>query len=227
MVTEVLAGWLRAVDEIQRRSNWRGEIWDRSPEERSSIVASVCEALEAAYGLPRFGNPVEPLDDLIYTVLTNKASPGVARRLFEQVKERFATWDEVLESPDTLPQLIQPGGLAVKKSAQIVATLRKVRSDFGACNLDPLKNRPEPEVEGYLVSLPGVSLKVAKCVMMYTLGAAVLPVDAHVHRVARRLGWTQRKRADQCHEEFEALVPRERRHAFHVDCIAHGLPNAA
>ena len=139
------------------------------------------------------------------------------------VKERFGRWDDALDSTaETLPELIKPGGLAVKKSAQIIATLRKIRDDFGACDLGPLNGATEPDAEAYLVSLPGVSLKVAKCVMMYTLGAKVLPVDAHVHRVAERLGWTQRKRADQCHEELEALVPRERRHAFHVDCIAHG-----
>ena len=132
-------------------------------------MARVCELLEAAYGLPRFGNPADPLDDLVYIILSNKASPAIARSLFDRVKQRFSTWDEVLESPDSLPQLIQPGGLAVKKSAQIVAALGKIRSDFGACNLDRLKGRQEPEAETYLVSLSGVSQKVAKCVMMYTL----------------------------------------------------------
>lgn len=34
----------------------------------------------------------------------------------------------------------------------------------------------------------GVSLKVAKCVMMYALGAEVLPVDCQFHRVTKRLG---------------------------------------
>ncbi len=41
--------------------------------------------------------------DLIYIVLTNKASPDLARRLFDKLKERLATWDEVLDSPDLLP----------------------------------------------------------------------------------------------------------------------------
>ena len=72
------------------------------------------------------------------------------------------------------------------------------------------------------MGLDGVSEKVAKCVMMYTLGFDVLPVDVHVHRVATRLEWTNRKRADQCHEELEALVKPRYRFAFHVDCICHG-----
>ncbi len=73
-----------------------------------------------------------------------------------------------------------------------------------------------------LVSLPGVSEKVAKCIMMYTLNHRVLPVDVHVHRVVSRLGWTKRKRADQCHQELESLVPPRWRYAFHVGCVLHG-----
>ena len=111
------------------------------------------------------------------------------------MKHRFGSWDELLKAPiKTLPRLIKPAGLAAKKSAQIAGTLRKIHADFGTCDLGALKGVPESEAEAYLVSLPGVSLKVAKCVMMYTLGAKVLPVDAHVHRVSGRLGWTRRKR---------------------------------
>ena len=134
----------------------------------------------------------------------------VAWRLFGGLKRRFGKWEELLESPaSTLIELIKSGGLGVKKSLQIRSLLQKIKADFVCCDLGSLKGKPEHEIQDYLVALPGVSLKVAKCVMLYTLGAEVLPVDAHVHRVARRLGWTERN-ADQCHEELEALVPREK-----------------
>jgi endonuclease-3 len=47
-------------------------------------------------------------------------------------------------------------------------------------------------------------------------------VDVHAFRVASRLGWTSRCRADQCHDDLEALVPPEFRYAFHVGCICLG-----
>ena len=90
------------------------------------------------------------------------------------------------------------------------------------CDLSYLASLETQAAQEYPVSIPGVSKKVAKCVLMYTMHGTVLPVDSHVHRVARRLGWTARKRADQCHEELESLVPPHRRYAFHVDCIEHG-----
>ena len=121
-----------------------------------------------------------------------------------------------------LRSLLRPAGLSVIKSRHIRAAFRSIKESFGVCDLSPLKGLAPEAAQDYLVGLPGVSEKVAKCVMMYTLGAAVLPVDTHVHRISGRLGWTARKRADQCHAELEALVPPILRRDFHVACVAHG-----
>ena len=183
----------------------------------------VCEALQRRYGLPRLGNPDEPMDDLVYVITSNKTSPETAQSVYSQIKSKFQTWDKVLDAPpQALYSIVKPAGLATVKSKQIRDTLWTVREDLGSYNLGQLKNKPPEEVGDYLVSLPGVSEKVAKCVMMYTMSAEVLPVDSHVHRIATRLGWTARKRADQSHAELEALVPPKRRYAFHVDCVMHG-----
>ena len=200
-----------------------GTIWGKPTRVRAQIVRRVCEPLQKEYGRPRLGNPEGPLDDLVYIIVSNKTSPKTAQRTYALVKRSFATWGEVLDSPATaLESLLHPAGLAIVKSQQIRAALQMIEDDFGSCDLDRLRRRPESEAQGYLVSLAGVSEKVAKCVMMFTMGGRVLPVDSHVHRVSRRLGWTARKRADQCHAELEALVPPHRRYAFHVDCILHG-----
>jgi len=200
-----------------------GVVWSKPPRVRAQIVRRVCEALERTNGRPRFGNPVDPLDDLIYIIVSNKTSPSIAQQTYARMKREFAVWDDALASPPSaLQSLLETAGLATVKSQQIRAALEKISSDFGSCDLTQLKARSEREVQDYLVSLPGASDKVAKCVMMYTMDADVLPVDSHVHRIAKRLGWTSRKRADQCHDELEALVPPHRRYALHVDCILHG-----
>jgi endonuclease III len=163
------------------------------------------------------------VDDLVYIILSNKTAPAMARRVYAELKGRFSSWDEVLNAkPSILVGLLRPAGLANVKSRQIRGALEKLSRDFGRCTMKPLRSLSEPEVASYLTSLPGVSEKVAKCVMMYTMGFLVLPVDVHVHRISVRLGWTQWKRADQSHEDLEALVPAKRRYAFHVDCIEHG-----
>jgi len=205
------------------RHRFRAPISANSARSKSQIVRRVCEALELEYGRPRHGNPKDPLDDLISIMLSNKTGPAMAGTVYRELKTRFDTWDDVLSRPaSTLERMLRPAGLSRIRSSQIRSTLKRIRSDFTSCNLDGLRKLSPSEAQSYLTSLAGVSDKVAKCVLMYTCGAEVLPVDSHVHRVATRLGWTVRKRADQCHEELEALVPPYRRYAFHVDCVAHG-----
>ena len=200
-----------------------GSIWRKPVRVRLHHVEAVCEAFRQIYGTSRLGNPKQPLDDLVSIVISNKTSPVMARVVYGRLKNRFKKWDDVLASPfQALRSILKPGGLSKVKSQQLRATFREIKKDFGACNLRGLKGKLEKEIHEYLTSLPGVSDKVAKCVAMYTMGAKVLPVDAHVHRVATRLGWTTRKRADQCHEELESLVPPNLRYVFHVGCVIHG-----
>lgn len=200
-----------------------GSIWNSPHRVRGQVVRRVCEALLATYGQPRLGNPKDPIDDLIFIIISNKTSSDMAMRTYTTLKQEFVAWDTILDSPlSTLRSILQPAGLATVKSQQMRSALNKIKSDFGKCDLRELKRNSEKEIQEYLVSLPGVSEKVAKCVMMYALGLSVLPVDSHVHRISKRLGWTSRKRADQCHSELEALILPKWRYSFHVGCILHG-----
>ena len=200
-----------------------GRIWDLSSRVLRARVDAVCLALLEAYGEVRLGNPRESLDDLVYVMLSNRTGPETARAVFREVKAAFPLWDSLPESSmSDLLRILRPAGLSEVRARHLIGSLRQLRADFGATTLDPVVGMEQREAEAYLRSLPGVSEKVAKCVMMYTMGHQVLPVDVHVHRIASRLGWTARKRADQSHAELESLVPEPRRFAFHVDCVMHG-----
>ena len=78
-------------------------------------------------------------------------------------------------------------------------------------------------VRDYLLSLPGVGPKTAACVLAFSLGRPALPVDTHVHRVARRLGFVdQHTGAAAAHAVMEALVPPRLRVRMHVGMIRLG-----
>ena len=213
--------WHRSQPKMELRRT--GSIWNQSAKRRSQTVRRVCDAIETEYSRPRFGNPKNPIDDLVFIVISNKTGPAMAKRTFRNLKRRFASWEELVNARlSEIRRLLKPAGLSDVKSRQLRAALGKICRDFGTCSLQRLKRLSAEEAEAYLTSLEGVSEKVAKCVMIYALNFDVLPVDAHVHRVATRLGWTSRKRADQCHQELEALVEPQYRIGFHVGCIAHG-----
>lgn len=199
----------------------KGTIGPRVP--RSADVKTVCNRLEGEYSSPRHGNPANPLDDLFYILLSNRTGAVVARRVFRALKRRVGSWDTLGDlSQIELRRIISPAGLVGKRRSQMRAVIRRLQKDFGRATLRPLSKWTDAAAEAYLVSLPGVSQKVAKCVMLYGLNRDVLPVDVHVHRVTSRLGWHSHRRADQSHESLEKLVPEALRYSFHVNCIAHG-----
>jgi endonuclease-3 len=81
----------------------------------------------------------------------------------------------------------------------------------------------DAEARGYLTSLPGIGPKTAAVVLSFALGRDAIPVDTHVHRVARRLGLVpataSAERADRL---LHDLVPDGLRTSLHVGLIRLG-----
>jgi endonuclease-3 len=60
-------------------------------------------------------------------------------------------------------------------------------------------------------------------VLVFSLGRAAFPIDTHVHRVTKRLGWIPPNApADKAHALLKVAVPAELRYELHVQLIAHG-----
>ena len=195
----------------------------RSTRSKAQIVRRVCEALDAEYGRPRLGNPRRPLDDLFYVMISNRTAPAMVDRTFRALRRRFPRWDMLSRARvGSVARVLRSAGLSAKKAEQMCAIVHRLTKDFGRCTLAPLTGSSDEDAESYLTSLPGVSTKVALCVMMFTMGRFVLPVDSHVHRVSRRLGWLHTESRHRSHNALADLVPPHRRHAFHVGCILHG-----
>lgn len=164
------------------------------------------------------------LDELVMTVLSQHTSDLNRDRAFTRLKERFPTWEQVLEAPvEEVADAIRPGGIAEVKSRRIQEILREVENREGSLDLDQLNKRSDEEVETYLCSLPGVGPKTAACVLVFSMGRPAFPIDTHVHRVVKRLGWVPgNASAERVHRELTPKVPPEIRYDLHVAFIEHG-----
>jgi endonuclease-3 len=184
----------------------------------------VTALLGDVYRSPRHDNKDDPLDELIFILLSQMTTQKSCSRVFGRLKEVCPTWNRALEMPlPRLRALIKDGGLSRGKAARIKEILTRVHRDFGAVSLNPLRSMDDAAAEAYLTSLPGVGIKTAKCVLMYSLGRAVLPVDTHVWRVAGRLGLVEPTTPyPRVHAALEAIVPPDCRYDFHVNVLAHG-----
>ena len=96
-----------------------------------------------------------------------------------------------------------------------------------ALAVKPLRKMSDKDAETFLLSLPGVGKKVARCVLMYSLGRQVFPVDTHCWRIARRLGWVRPTQKDKhCAprdmDRLQSKIPPEFRYSLHVNMISLG-----
>lgn len=184
----------------------------------------VARVLQERYGSPRLNNKDDPLDELVFIVLSQMTTGPSYERVFDRLKQALGTWDRLLYTgPSELKSLIADAGLSNQKAPRLVAIARRLHDDFGAVTLAPLASQSDEAAERYLTSLPGVGVKTAKCVMMYALSREVLPVDTHVERVSRRVGLLPPGTSRQhVHSLLEGVVPPALRYSFHVNAVAHG-----
>jgi endonuclease III len=196
----------------------------KDSKERAERFATVFGPLDAAYPLTDLGNKKNPLDELIYILLSRRSREKQYQRSYRELRRRYRRWAEVLKEPRAqLVRALKPLGLASQRANAIRRILTTIQADFGRTTLYPLKGMTYSEAYHYLRSLPGVNDKSAKCVMLYSLGIAALPVDTHTLRVAKRLGLVQpRSSLFTAPRQLESVVPRESRGRFHVLTVLHG-----
>ena len=73
------------------------------------------------------------------------------------------------------------------------------------------------------MQLPGVGMKTASVVLLFSLGMPALPVDTHVFRLSKRLGLIDPKTTvTKAHHILESLVPAANVYQFHILLIEHG-----
>ncbi|MFN2525001.1 MAG: endonuclease III [Actinomycetota bacterium] len=164
------------------------------------------------------------IDELILTVLSQNTSDVNRDRAYAGLRERFPTWEQVRRAQSShIAAAIRPGGIAEVKSRRIKAILQSIYDSEGSLDLRRVRSLSDAEAVDYLCALPGVGPKTAACVLVFSMGRPAFPVDTHVHRVVRRLGWVPEKAsAEMTHQLLGPRVPPEIRYELHIHLIEHG-----
>ena len=187
-------------------------------------MRAVERALARIYGSPELHCDDDPLGGLIATILSQHTSDLNSSRAYAGLLQRFPAWEQVLQAPShTVADAIRSGGLADMKAARIKLVLDTILQRFGSLSLNALRDEPLEQARAALMSLPGVGPKTASCVLLFNLGKPAFPVDTHVHRVSRRIGFAGPKAGPETVQDLvEAGIEPARTYPFHVNLIAHG-----
>lgn len=166
----------------------------------------------------------DPLDVLIATLLSQASGDQVTQGIFRELKGRYPGWAGLARAPlFEVEEILRRGGLAKQKSQRLKEILSQLESEQGALSLTPLLEGTDEQAMAKLLQLAGVGPKTAACVLLFALGRPVFPVDTHVLRVSRRLGWVGAKEtAPRAQDLLSRIIPEDLHLSLHTDLIRFG-----
>jgi len=190
------------------------------------LIGAVAKRLKRRYHDRRHFNRREPLAELVFIILSLQTAECRYLQTYKSLRTRFRTWSAVRRaSTDEVAETIRDGGLAAQKAANIISMLAEIKRRTGRTSLEFLRRCGTQETEAFLCSLPGVGIKTARCVELYTLGRAVFPVDVHCWRIVRRMGLirgTAEKPTRIEADLIQEMIPPRVRYSLHVNMISLG-----
>ena len=198
---------------------------DKSDQKAGQVTPrDVMSLLGAEYGPMEWQPRYDPASELVYTILSQHTSDINSERAFRTLMATFGSLEAVAAADvGDIENAIRSGGLAKTKAPRIKAILNEVMRKVGSYDLTFLAEMPLDEAKAWLKELDGVGPKTAAIILCFSLGLPAMPVDTHIYRVAKRLGFFGPKvSAEQAHDILEPMVEPEDVFAFHLYLINHG-----
>ena len=186
-------------------------------------IVEVDKRLKRIYGEPR--RPTrDAVSQLVATMLSQATTDIQTARSFEALRRRFPTWDLVRDAPASeIAKAIHSSGLSKQKAPRIKKALQHITRERGRIDLNFLKKMPVDEARQWLVRIAGVGPKTASIVLLFSFRKPLFPVDTHIYRVTKRLGWIpQNVSAEKAHDILRAAVPPRLYYRLHLNLIEHG-----
>ena len=189
-----------------------------------SKVRKIRSLLEREYGLPKREREGDLLDILVQTILSQNTNDLNRDQAYQRLKSQFPRWEDILTGKKrALVAALRPGGLAKQKAKRIIDILRWLNKREGKLDLAFLKGMDSEEVRETLGALKGIGPKTVHCLLLFGLGREAFPVDTHILRVGKRLGFIPKEMdAEKTHSWMIPLVPKGKAFSLHINLIRHG-----
>jgi endonuclease-3 len=186
-----------------------------SKEMRRARALKIVQALEAA--IPEAKIALDYQDDLqllVAVMLSAQCTDKLVNTVTPALFARHPTAAHYARStPALLEEQIRRVGLFRTKAKNLHAAMTVIDRDHGG---------RIPRTREALNELPGVGWKTAGVVVNHAFGTPAFPVDTHVGRVARRLGFTRHEDPAKVEHDLTALLPEELWGRAHQLFIWHG-----
>ncbi len=196
----------------------------------------IIEILGTEYGGFEHARRIDPIEEVVYTILSQHTSDHNSTNAFEKLIGRYGSLEEVARAEvSEIAETISSGGLSRIKAPRIKTILNLILEKRGSLDINFLSKLPLDQAKAWLRALPGIGPKSAGVILCFSLGMPAMAVDTHVYRVSKRLGLIGPKvNVDDAHEILENMVSPDQVYPFHAALITHGrktckarVPNCA
>ena len=181
------------------------------------------KVLEMQFGEPSWETR-EPLEELIVTILSQNTNDNNRDVAFARLKTVFPRAEDLLNADvKEIEEAIRPAGLAGQKSTRIKTILKWIDQTFDCLTLEPLREMTNDEAIELLTSQKGIGVKTAAVLLAFSFNRDLCPVDTHVHRISKRLGWIDDEiPADRAFYILKQHIPEGRAISFHLNLLKFG-----
>jgi endonuclease-3 len=197
----------------------------RAAPDLAERLRGISRLLARRFGRPEpCGHEIPPVRNLVLTILSQNTTDANRDRAYGTLMKRFPTVPELASAkPEEVEEAIRVGGLAKAKARSILGALSRLSEERGDYSLDFLRSMPLPSAREYLTSFPGIGVKTANVLLLFSFGFPAFPVDTHILRVTKRLGLVTAK-ADlgKAALSLEPHVPKDAHGPLHLNLIRLG-----
>ena len=163
---------------------------------------------------------------IVAVMLSQNTSDENAWRAYVNLKKELGsvTPESVLKlSEGELAELIKPAGMQNQRAARIRELARAFLStDVDAALKSLLSSGKLEEARSMLMEMPGVGPKTADVALLMYYGAPTFPVDTHIARITRRLGYVEKGNYEAVRKFWMENTSPELYLPLHLLLIAHG-----
>jgi len=187
-------------------------------------TSGIYKLLKKQYKLKKIRPHGDGISELILTILSQNTADRNSGQAFAKLMNYFGNWENIRKAQlSEIKKQITIGGMSNIKSKNIKTVLNIVNEEVENYNLYFLTTLKRKEALNWLTSLPGVGKKTASCVMLFAYGVPFIPVDTHVERIVKRIGFVKKKvNTIDIQEDLEQIFEKEKYGIFHLSLIEHG-----
>jgi len=192
--------------------------------EARAKLRRVLRVLEGCYGVPRHCKRTSVLAFLINGILsqnTNDRNRDLAR---ERLWKSFGTFEAMARAPaGRIASAVKVAGLGRQRAETIKRVLSWAKKTFGGYSLEAVRKMDSDEALSLLSSVKGVGVKTAALVLLFECRRDINPVDTHIARVAKRLGFAPERAApEKVFRRLQPLIPKGKHLSAHLNLIRLG-----